>query len=53
MFKDRGLAALINCGLKFGVSAIPEISIFDPGKPFECNTHWQPVALIILEIGIT
>jgi hypothetical protein len=33
-------------------SAISEMSIFEPGKPFECNTHWHPVALITLEIEI-
>ena len=53
VFNEKVLAPFIICGFKLSVSAISEISIFDPGKPFDCNTHWQPVALIILEIGTT
>ena len=53
MFKEKVLAPLINCGFKLIVFAISGISIFDEGKPFECNTHWHPVALIILEIETT
>jgi hypothetical protein len=52
VINEKVFAPLINCGFIMQESAISEMSIFDPGKPFECNTHLHPVALIILEIEI-
>ena len=51
VFNVKVLAPLNNCGFKLR-SVISEISISVEGNPFECNSHWQPVALIILEIEI-
>jgi hypothetical protein len=53
MFNKKVLAQLINCGFKLSAFAISGISIFDEGKPFECNMHWHPVAFILLEIETT
>ncbi|MBY0445245.1 MAG: hypothetical protein K2Q15_08575 [Burkholderiales bacterium] len=53
LLNEKVLAPLINWGFKLSSSAISEISIFDEGKPFECNTHWHPVALIILDTETT
>jgi hypothetical protein len=53
VFNNKVLGLLINWGFKLSGSAISEISIFELGKPFECKTHWHPVALIILEIETT
>jgi hypothetical protein len=52
VINEKILAPLINCGFIMQESAISEMIIFEPGKPFECSTHWHPVALIILEIEI-
>jgi hypothetical protein len=53
VFKEKVLAPLNVCDFKLSAFAISGISIFDEGKPFECNTHWHPVAFILLEIETT
>jgi hypothetical protein len=53
VLNEKVLAQLISCGFRLSAFAISGISIFDEGKPFECNAHRHPVTLILLEIETT